>query len=500
MNRLRIAITVSLFLLPLGRSLAAQAPAPQQDQTQFQGEIEVREVGIVVEPPDGKALGSLRPEDILVFEDGAPRTAVKAEPLRPGSGASPWSVVLYFDRSLAQPQTIHDAALVLSRQARDLTDLGPVEIVTAGPEPKVELAATRDARSLSAILGGIAAQSRKEARPIRKETPRTAPDPALLRRQLDRLTTFLSGRPDTGARALFLIADSFVPPPGEAAFLTADDAGAPVPPGSLAAALRESSRVLAAYGWVTFAGPLRDSTAERERRQMGDMERIRVQAGGSKHSSGTPPVIQMPPPDRGARGDERVADVFSRPDSAAWMALSQPTSGTVLGVEAQLASLIDSLARRWRVWYRAPESRDGKLRRVEVRLPAAGEPLRSPRWVRASTPEGLAAAHARLLAGAPEVAGGLPASAGDLLLDARLKAGTLTVLVAPTGTADRGPVRVSVAFDNASEVQHFVFPDVILREGWEQSLKISSPSGARRAGVVIEGLAHGRWGGRAVGM
>jgi hypothetical protein len=398
MNRLRIVLTASFLLLLLANgSLTAQTPNPNQDQPQdqpqtFEGAIEVREIGVVVEPPDGKSLGSVRPEDILVFEDGEPRQVVKAEPLRPGSGASPWRIVLYFDRELARPRTIHDAALALSRQAGDLTGLGPVEIVTAGLSegsegaegaPRVELAATRDARSLSAILGGIAAQARKEDHPTRKETPPAAPDPALLRQQLDRLVTFLSSRPGSGARALFLIADSFVPPPGEAPFLTQQDPGAPVPPGSLAAVLRDSSRALAASGWVTFAGPLRDTSAELERRSMADMERIRVMGGGSDHTNAAPPVIAMPPPDRGVRGDERVADVFSRPDSAPWLALSQPTAGTVLGVEAQLASLIDGLARRWMVWYQAPNP-DGKLRALEVRLPGAGEPLRSPRWVRSS--------------------------------------------------------------------------------------------------------------------
>ena len=377
MDRLRIALTASLLLCNSG--LAAQ----EQPQT-FQGEIEVREIGVVVEPPDGKRLDTLRPGDILVFEDGAPRPVVKAEPLRPGSGPAPWRLVLYFDRTLARPQTVHDAALALSRQAGDLTGLGPVEIVTAAPEPRVELAATQDARSLTAILGGIAAQARKEDRPTRNEARPAAPDPAVLRQQLDRLTAFLDSRPGSGARALFLIADAFIPPPGEAPFLAQQDPGAPVPPGSLAAVLRESSRALAASGWVTFAGPLRDSSAETERRSMADMERIRVMAGGSDNTNATPPVIQMPPADRGARGDERVADVFSRPDSAPWLALAQPTAGTVLGVEAQLASLIDGLARRWLVWYQAPETRDGKLRALEVRLPGAGEPLRSPRWVRSS--------------------------------------------------------------------------------------------------------------------
>lgn len=375
MQRFRSTLPALFLLLASGFHLAAQPP-----QT-FEGEIEVREIGVIVEPPEEASLRSVRPEDILVFEDGAPRQVIKAEPLRPESGT--WRLVLYFDRELARPQTIHDAALVLSRKARRLTDLGAVEIVVATPEPDVRLAPTRDARSLSNLLGEIAAQARKEVRPTRTETSPAAPSPALLQRQLERLSGFLGGRPGAGARALFLVADGFVPPPGETAFLgKAEDPGAQVPPGTLAAALRDGSRLLAADGWITFAGPLRDSSEERERRQMGDMERIRVQAGGSKHTAGTPPVIQMPPPDRGTRGDERVADVFSRPDFAAWMALSQPTSGTVMGVEAQLASLIDGLSRRWRVWYRAPETADGKVRALEVRLPSAGEPLRSPRWVR----------------------------------------------------------------------------------------------------------------------
>lgn len=377
MERLRRALTASLLLFLLSGHLVAQQP-PET----FEGEIEVREIGVIVEPPEEGSLRSVRPEDILVFEDGAPRQVVKAEPLRPESGS--WRLVLYIDRELARPQTVHDAALVLSRQARRLTDLGAVEIVVANPDPDVRLTSTRDARSLSNVLGEIAAQARKEVRPSRTETSAAAPSPDLLQRQLGRLSGFLGARPGAaGARALFLVADGFVPPPGETAFLNkAEDPGAQVPPGTLAAALRDSSRLLAADGWITFAGPLRDSSSERERRQMGDMERIRVQAGGSKHTAGTPPVIQMPPADRGARGDERVADVFSRPDFAAWKALSQPTSGTVMGVEAQLASLIDGLSRRWRIWYRAPEAADGKLRALEVRLPSAGEPLRGPHWVR----------------------------------------------------------------------------------------------------------------------
>ena len=271
------ALAASLLLLLTSNPLAAQ-----DDQTRtFQGEIEVREVGVVVEPPEGRSLGSLRPEEILVFEDGAPRPVIKAEPLRPGQGTSPWSVVLYFDRVLSGPETTRGAALVLARQAQRLTDLGTVEIVVAGPEPRVELAATRDPRGLSAALSEVSGQARREGDRSRDAAQPMAPDPAVLRRQLDRLTAFLASRPGPGAHALFLIADGYLPSPAEAALLADPDSSGVVPPETAAAALRESSRVLAGYGWVTFAGPFRESSGEGERRQMADLERIRVQAGGS---------------------------------------------------------------------------------------------------------------------------------------------------------------------------------------------------------------------------
>jgi hypothetical protein len=314
-----------------------------------------------------------------------------------------------------------------------------------------------------------------------------------LRRQLDRLLVFAGGRPDTGARALLLVADGFVPPAAEADLLSTRDAGAPVPPGTLAATLHDSSRVLAAYGWVTFAGPIRDSTAERARRQLADTERIRVMAGGSKHTNAVPPVIPMPPADRGARGDERVADVYSRPDSAPWMALSQPTAGTVLGIEAQLPSVIDGLARRWRVWYRSEVSGD-KLRALEVRLASAAEPLRGPRWVRSSTPEGLAAARARLLAD-----GSAPAD-GSLRITAALDGTTLKLRVPPAGAAAPGPVRVTLVFDHASEARHVVLPEVDLEKGWEHELTVQPPGAARRLALVVEDLARGRWGGATVDL
>jgi hypothetical protein len=481
MNRSRrCAVTATLLLLATGTSrLAAQERA----QT-FQGEIQVREVGLVVEPPEG---GVFQPKDLLVFEDGAPRQVIKTEPLRPEGKTRPWSLVLYVDRVLAAPETVHDAALALSRQARGLTGLGAVEVAVADPEPRLELAATTDAGTLSDTLGALAERVRRE----RRSKPDKAPDAATLRRQLDRLVAFLAGRPASGARALFLVADGFVPPAGEADLLSAPEAIAAAPPGTATAALRETSRALASAGWVTFAVPYRETPEQREREELTAMERIRVQAGGSEHTNSAPPVIPMAPPRRPLQ-HESVSAVFTRPDAAPLMALVQPTAGTLLGVEEQIRPAIDDLAARWRVWYQAPESLDGKLRLVEARLPSARTALRSPRWARSTEPEGLAAARARLLAG------GAAAAGGTLSLQANLQGHTLHLRLAAAGAGSAGPVRLTVAWDNRSEVRQVVVPEVSLEKGWEQQLELQPVQGARRIGVVVNDLAHDRWGGAAL--
>lgn len=496
MNRsgMTAALMASLLLLSsLGSPLAAQAPPAETPPETFQGEIEVREIGIVVAPPEDKSLAGVRPADILVSEEGTARTVLKAEPLRPDS----WKVVLYFDRVLAGPDATIDSALTFSRKAGELTDLGTVEVIVADPEPRVALAATRDKQGLSSILSDVAADARKnrsQANRAGRETPPVTPDAPTLRRQLDRLITFLAGRSDAGARALFFVADGFNPAANEREILAAVDTGTPAPPGTAAAALRESARVLSAYGWVTYAGALRESDDARKRRSISDLDRLRVESGGSRHTNSAPPVIYRPPVEQGPRGDEQVVSVFTQPESIPLTALTRPTAGGVLGVEDQLGAVIDGLARRWRIWYQAPESLDGGLRRVEVRLSSANDPLRAPLWVRSATSEGMAAARGRLLAGGQAVTG------GALSLQATRNGNGLQLRLPAMGPSTAGPLRISVSFDNSSTVQHTVVPGVSLEKAWEHTLAIQPPSGAQRAAVVVEDLAGGRWGGTMVDL
>jgi hypothetical protein len=488
MFRKRCPAFLILLLLASGSRLAAQ------EQTQkFEAEIQVREIGLVVEPPDK---GTFKPADLLVFDGGDPRQVLKAEPLRPEAGARPWHIVLYFDQVLAGPETARGAALALARQARELTGLGSVEVAIADPEPRVALATTADAAGISNALGEIADQARKKInpRPAGQETAPRPTDIAALRRQLDRLTAFLAARPGTGVQALFLVADGFAPPPGEADFISAPDTGDPAPPGTAAASLRETSRFLSASGWITFAMPFRDTQPDRERLALSDMERLRVMAGGSEHDNSAPPVIAMRPPNSGPLLHERVVDVFTRPDTAPLRALVQPTAGTVIGFDEQLRPAISNLGHRWRVWYQAPETLNGKLHTVEVRLPAATTPLRGQHWVKSSPPEELDAARARLLAARS------PVSGSELKVDAAVTGTQLKVRIAPAGAASAGPLRLSIAYDNRSEVRHVVIPGTSLEKGWEHTLDLQPPTGAARVSVVAEDLTRGNWGGTAVDL
>ncbi len=484
-------LSPTVFILPLFLLLVSGGAAAAQDKTQtFQAEIQVREIGLIIEPPDS---GKFKPSDLLVFDGGEARQVLKAEPLRAEGSSRPWHIVLYFDQVLASPETVRGAALVLARQARELTKLGTVDVVIANPEPRVMLSATTDASGISTLLGDIAEQARKkiEPQPPGREAALPATNVPALRLQLDRLTTFLAGQPagsPLGAQALFFVLDGFPPPPGEADLITAADAGSPLPPGTAAASIHETARFLSAAGWITFAMPYHDTQPDRERIAMADMERIRVQSGGSEHTNSAPPVIPMRShEDQLLR--ESVTDVFTRPESAPLMALSQPTSGTILGVESQVRPAIAGLGKRWRVWYQAPEALNGKLHLVEVRLPAATAALRGQRWVKSSPPDELDASRARLLAA------GNPVSGGALKVDATATGSTLRVRVAPATPATAGPLRLSITYDNRSDVEHVVLPAASLDKGWEHTVTLQIPSSATRVSVVVEDLAGSRWGG-----
>lgn len=272
------------LLLAFLLAAATLAPAAAQDEgTAFAGRERVTAVDVLVSFDRGAVLAwstgrgapkKLEPADFEVLYDGEPRPVVAVD-----HGGEPWTVVVYFDRSTTGTYGLAWAADLLTQHAGELTALGSVEVVSADPEPRTELGATRDADQLHGVLSQLAlrlspertAPSRVELLAMRAEfvaealQPTPAVDPQEFARWVtaeevrigqaweDRLLEALLERSGgTSRRAVILVSSGFDLFPGRF-YLPAVDLGGEAG-GSSTAGLAEPTeglaRTLAAYGWV----------------------------------------------------------------------------------------------------------------------------------------------------------------------------------------------------------------------------------------------------------
>lgn len=467
------------------------APGAAQPPETFSEQVFVREMELVVDLPDVLQNNSFRPGDFQVLVDGQPREVTRVEPVADAADPHPWNVVVYVDEVLASPGTVFYAGLALAAEAAGLTRLGDVEIVTAGSDPAVVLPATREARAVDEALTGLSAKARVE-----RDQGLKRPD-LPVSRQLEKLVAFLTARRVAGPRVLFLVADGFEVTAEQSALLEGRSAAAPAP-GSAIAAFRDTARLLAAYGWVTVPVPLRKEGLGLPRSTMSDIDRIRASSRGPAE----PPVILIPRRST-SLVYEGVIDVLVEPQTASLRALARPTTGTVVGYDVQLGPLIADLSRRWRVWVAAPDTVDGRMLPVEVRIPGRSKDVRAQEWVRSGTPEGVAEARLRnLLAGEPP-AGGLPLEV--TVRDVEPSALEIRLAAAPfkaAGPATPGPVRISYAFgaeDETVHVRHQLVPaGGVAERGWSHTARVELPPGTRKVAVVVEDLSTETWNGRVL--
>jgi len=68
------------------------------------------------------------------------------------------------------------------------------------------------------------------------------------------------------------------------------------------------------------------------------------------------------------------------PQLAPLYVLAAATAGQVLQAEIQFDDALDSLGRRWQLWFRPPVPADGRLHRLAVSLD--GQRVRAPAWLR----------------------------------------------------------------------------------------------------------------------
>lgn len=476
---------------------AAPDAAGQASTQNFAEKVLVREIEVIVEIPTTlresrrKELGT---RDFQVQEDGVFRQVVKASPVASAGDPSPWRLVLYFDRVLADPATIFVTANALARHAGHLAALGEVDVVVADPLPH-SLLVTHEPKDLEQALIDVAARAERQRSGEASATPR--PDAAAVTTQEDRLVNLLTAMPPGGPHALFLVANGFDTSTSGG---NADHAAQAV--------AEEPARTLAAYGWVTFAAPMRKDEKDVERREVTDIERMR-QAESGTPGSVVPPETAAQLGPRSKLNYDGVLDLFTEPASASLNAVAAATGGTVVGFPSQLDGVIAGIAKRWHLFYLAPDPEDGRPHPVEVRLVPENNILRAPVWRRSSTPDEASAARARqLLSGA--------ADHGTLTVRAAASPHAVRVTLGAWSTPDNnppGPFRVTFAFASAGAgatagansapvvVQHRLLTQSDLTEkGWTSTVAVDIPAASRRVAITVEDLAHQLWGGTTLDL
>lgn len=482
------SLVLALVFLALP-PLAAQVPTSPPP---FVETIEVREVEVLVDIsalPTFESIGRKAQEDFIVVEEGV------AHPLTDLGTADPsqWIFVLYFDSVLAGPEARQRAAIELAGQSERLTAGGLAEIVIADPVPHT-LLATASADALRQRLDELALAAGKEV--ARAESSLAAATAARLA-QLDRLTVEVAARGGGGARALLLPVGAWPLDPEGLARLTKAQ-----PHASLEASefqpVRETSRALAAYGWVTVPlalRPLRDvaepSAAER---------RAQVSMGGSGDRRTTVPIVSIS--SQGEPTDPATAaqvDTLTDFSLMPFAELARASSGALIGESGRLQNTLSDLLRRRQFTYRSPFPQPGRLLALEVRWRGGdGRTLAAPRWLRSSTPAEVSAARLRrLLAGdtAAQTAPASPASnAGGIRWNT--EAGRICF----PGDGDKRWIRLSTATEKDGQIQVATGQPLQIErsaDGLCADAPAAAPGGPRTARLV-EDLENETWTGAVI--
>ncbi len=488
-------------------SLAAPPPAQPKVAAQqppaFRENVLVREVEVSVQIPDDLSVFTVRrlkPEDFLVRRDGDAETVTRVEPAWHGRGSEPWTIVVYVDRVLSQPKNRAAALAALTRRVDRLTELGRVDLVVADPEPRALRTGERDAKSLAAALGEVA--------PPADATGAASPDPASVRRQLDRLLVWLATERTVGPRLLWLVADR-LPLSLEALAALGEKPAAGLERGlpktgsdvAAAEAVLDTARCLAAYGWVTVAGPLGRPEQGPIGPDLSDYERFRRDVWNQNPvfvpilRTGGKWVWEQPAPTR-LTTNALVATLD--PQLAPLRRLVLATSGWLIPAESDVDPVLDALFQRFRVSFRMADPLDGRLHELRVALAKGERELRVPRWVRSSTPEAVAAARLRDALDRGEPGGSLPlkvslqpaAGTGDLDLRVEVAAGS-----GEAGTAS--PVRLSwaVATDRGTVLGHRILDQPVDLRAAGLSLRqtVHAEGAVRRVAALVESLADESW-------
>lgn len=439
---------------------------------------------------NGQAPKSLSAEQLTVTEDGAPRPILDLATTPP----KPWRVVVYVDRLLTGTRTLKGAAGALAENASRLASLGPVEVVVAEPEPRLALAATRDAAAIDDALSRLwlNGEGRDELRVLRGQPAEEAEDAflaeiELVRRQSERLTEWLASDREPGPRALFLISDGFDVNPAAGYGSLEDPAGE-----SLEAVASGMAQTLAGLGWNVFPMPLGKST-------LPDLGRLRTVS-----NERLPLGVSIPLKRRKRSGETRVPEpvlpLLRNPmEPLEWMASA--SGGELLTDARDVGPVLVRLSTRWHLTYEAADEPDGRPRHVEIGLDLPRFVLFAGQWRIDGPPQWIAANRARrVLAGEDEGSDLSLEAALHVEEDAEGAAGmaTLELRLEPAPPPSETLRLALVAPEAPAAERSLGEADLAGTEAGVYRVEMPWPEAADRLGLVVERAGGGAWAGDVV--
>ncbi len=538
-------------------TVAADMAARQLAPRAGAGSIDVTAVAttLIAFDREGRPVLDLRPEELLVLEDGEPVPLLALEPgVAPGTGApgdapavesgspavgsspsgpEPWRVVIYVSTELAGRFVLQELCRETAAEAARLTDLGAVDLVLADPFPTLVTQAGRRpedlARALERMADDVSGMTTIERirnaftqdfRPgvgfdqritLTQASPRSYATQAraavlrertVIRGELDRMVAWMQGQPPTARGLLVWMTGGFDLNPVDFYIPMVEqiDPSFAIPLRSDYAMLsleedvRQVVEVALGHGWTVL--PVNSTRAAFL--YGADVDG----AGKAQHMAGV-----------------SVSAISTQQSEFHHVAPNYPlriiadsTGGELVTGDRELGPALDLIRGAYLVTYQVDRPADGRLHRLEIRCTRPGVRLHGRQYAASGSLRGIAATRARRLLAGEEIDGALAMSAavrnvvrsgkGQRTADLEVSAdvGELRPLLMPLGLG-RMRVSVMVELENGSTFVHHQEFDLAwdrVGDTWAFTASLRWPRNARRAAVVVEELTSSTWGARAV--
>ena len=545
-------------LPPPEGTIASEMTAKTHDSSTYGGLIDVTAIDttLIAFDADGHPVMDLRPDELLVLEDGQPVRLLGLEPgigpsravmagtgtpeaaqPPPATGATaeptPWRVVVYVSTELAGRFVLHGLCRETADNAARLTALGPVDVVLANPSPTLVTEAGRqpgdvedalnrlaDTTSGATTVDAIRNAFTRDFKPgvgfdttytITQSSPQAVAAKArasihrertIIRGELDRMVSWLQSQPPTSRGLLLWMtggfdlnpSDFYIPLVSQIDPYMAAKMRTDYAALSLEADVRQIVEVALAYGWTVM--PL--SATHATFAYGADVDGT----GKSQHHMGV-----------GAGSVDAQQSEFQQvAPNYPLQIMASATGGEMVINETQFESALDLISGAYLVTYQADRPADGRLHHLEIRCTRPGVRLRGRQYAASGSLRGVSTTRARRILAGEDLTGGLEISAavinvsrqsrgfrqGDLRITARL--GELRATLKPL---DLGEVRISLVVDvgeSSPFISHQEFPvdwDEV-NDVWLYSSGFRWPRNAHSVAVVVEELVTSTWGAAVV--